>query len=121
MTAKTSLPVPASAEEYLAAAHPGVLRAMLKMFADQLMPAEADAVCGAEYGQVSDDRTNRRIGYRRDRSRAQSLLVDHRRLGVVEMTRNPLLRVRHPEIAAQGAGVAGLVVARAGRWRLSVV
>jgi transposase-like protein len=64
MTAMTSLPVPASAEEYLAAAHPDVLRAMLKMFADQLMSAEADAVCGAEYGQVSDDRTNRRNGYR---------------------------------------------------------
>jgi transposase-like protein len=64
MTAKTSLPVPASAEEYLAAAHPDVLRAMLKMFADQLMSAEADAVCGAEYGQVSDDRSNRRNGYR---------------------------------------------------------
>src|SRR4051812_8317046 len=64
MTAMTSVPVPASAEEYLAAAHPDVLRAMLKMFADQLMSAEADAVCGAEYGQVSDDRTNRRNGYR---------------------------------------------------------
>lgn len=28
------------------------------------MSAEADNVCGAEYGQRSDERTNRRIGYR---------------------------------------------------------
>ena len=64
MTAKTSLPVPTSAEAYLESAHPDVLRAMLKMFADQLMSAEADAVCGAEYGQVSEERVNRRNGYR---------------------------------------------------------
>jgi putative transposase len=64
MTAKTSLPVGATPEAYLESVHPDVLRAMLKMFADQLMSAEADMVCGAEYGQVSEDRTNRRNGYR---------------------------------------------------------
>src|SRR5438132_1950374 len=64
MTAKTSLPVPATAEEYLAQTNPDVLRAMVKMFAEQLMSAEADAACGAEYGQVSDERVNRRNGYR---------------------------------------------------------
>jgi transposase-like protein len=60
----TSLPVPATAEEYLEQAHPDVLRAMVKMFAEQLMSAEADVLCGAEYGQVSDERVNRRNGYR---------------------------------------------------------
>jgi putative transposase len=64
MTAKTSLPVPATVEDYLAQSNPDVLRAMVKMFADQLMSAEADALCGAEYGQVSDERVNRRNGYR---------------------------------------------------------
>ena len=64
MTAMTSLPVPATVEEYLAQSNPDVLRAMVKMFAEQLMSAEADAACGAEYGQVSEDRTNRRNGYR---------------------------------------------------------
>ena len=64
MTARTSLPVVATPEAYLEQAHPDVLRAMLKMFADQLMSAEADELCGAEYGQVSEERTNRRNGYR---------------------------------------------------------
>jgi putative transposase len=37
---------------------------MVALFAQQLMGAEADALCGAEYGQVSDARTNSRNGYR---------------------------------------------------------
>jgi transposase-like protein len=37
---------------------------MLKAFAEQLMSAEADALCGAAYGERSDERTNRRNGYR---------------------------------------------------------
>jgi putative transposase len=41
-----------------------VLRAMVAAFANLLMSAEADAACGAEYGQRSEDRTNRRNGYR---------------------------------------------------------
>lgn len=38
---------------------------MVKTFADALMSAEADALCNAEYGQVSDERVNHRNGYRR--------------------------------------------------------
>jgi putative transposase len=64
MTAKTSVPVPATVEDYLAQSNPDVLRAMVKMFAEQLMSAEADVRCGAEYGQVSEERVNRRNGYR---------------------------------------------------------
>src|SRR5256714_4002095 len=45
-------------------AGPDVLRAMVKTFADALMSAEADAVCGAPYGQRSGERTNHRNGYR---------------------------------------------------------
>jgi putative transposase len=37
---------------------------MVKTFADALVSAEADALCGAEYGQVSDERVNHRNGYR---------------------------------------------------------
>lgn len=37
---------------------------MVKTFADALMSAEADALCNAEYGQVSDERVNHRNGYR---------------------------------------------------------
>jgi putative transposase len=41
-----------------------LLREMVKVFAEQLMGADADAVCGADYGERSAERTNRRNGYR---------------------------------------------------------
>jgi putative transposase len=45
-------------------AHPDLLRAMVKEMAEALMGAEADAVCGAPYGERSSERINRRNGYR---------------------------------------------------------
>src|SRR5881296_3535271 len=45
-------------------AHPDLLRAMVKDFAEALMSADADAVCGAAYGERSPERVNRRNGYR---------------------------------------------------------
>ncbi|MEV4132273.1 IS256 family transposase [Dactylosporangium sp. NPDC049742] len=50
--------------EHLETASPDLLRAMVKTFAEALMSAEADAVCGAPYGERSDERTNSRNGYR---------------------------------------------------------
>lgn len=41
-----------------------LLREMVRTFAETLMSAEADAMCGAEYGERSEDRVNRRNGYR---------------------------------------------------------
>ena len=41
-----------------------LLREMVRSFAQGLMSADADAVCGAGYGEVSADRINRRNGYR---------------------------------------------------------
>lgn len=41
-----------------------LLREMVRSFAETLMSAEADALCGAAYGQRSEDRVNRRNGYR---------------------------------------------------------
>ena len=41
-----------------------LVRELLKAIAEILMGAEADSVCGAEYGQRSDERMNRRNGYR---------------------------------------------------------
>ncbi|WP_037605053.1 IS256 family transposase [Streptacidiphilus rugosus] len=64
MTAPDSLPLHATIEANLASASPDLLRAMVKTFADALMSAEADALCNAEYGQVSDERVNHRNGYR---------------------------------------------------------
>src|SRR5438045_2526834 len=45
-------------------AHPDLLRAMVKEFAEALMSADADAVCGGGYGERSPERVNRRNGYR---------------------------------------------------------
>jgi Transposase, Mutator family len=49
----------------LANAHPDVLRELLATFIHTLMGAEADALCGANYGERSTERTNQRNGYRR--------------------------------------------------------
>lgn len=64
MTAVDSVPFAAMLEENLASASPDMLRAMVALFAGQLMGAEADAVCGAEYGQSGEGRVNYRNGYR---------------------------------------------------------
>ena len=37
---------------------------MVRSFAETLMSAETDALCGAAYGERSEDRVNRRNGYR---------------------------------------------------------
>jgi transposase-like protein len=38
---------------------------MLSTFVEALMGADADAICGAPYGERSEERTNTRNGYRR--------------------------------------------------------
>jgi putative transposase len=43
---------------------PDLLREMVVSFAERLMSAEADAVCGAAYGERSAERVNSRNGYR---------------------------------------------------------
>ena len=50
--------------DMLAAASPDLLRSMLSTFIQTLMGAEADALCGAGYGERSPDRVNSRNGYR---------------------------------------------------------
>jgi transposase-like protein len=45
-------------------ASPDLLRVMVKDFAEALMSADADALCGAGYGERSPERINRRNGYR---------------------------------------------------------
>jgi transposase-like protein len=50
--------------EHLERAEPDLLRELLRMFVQVLMSAEADAVCGAEYGIRSPERVNSRNGYR---------------------------------------------------------
>jgi hypothetical protein len=50
--------------EHLQRAEPDLLRSMLSTFVQALMSAEADAICGAGYGERSPERTNSRNGYR---------------------------------------------------------
>src|ERR1700744_826153 len=65
MAAGPSIDVSGWLEEQLAQASPDLLRAMVQSFAEALMGAEADAVCGAAYGERSEQRANTRNGYRR--------------------------------------------------------
>jgi putative transposase len=51
-------------EQHLAEASPDLLRQMIGTFANAMMSAQADQVCGAGWGERSDERTNRRNGYR---------------------------------------------------------
>jgi transposase-like protein len=50
--------------EALSGASPDLMRHLLGTVINSLLSAEADAVCGAEWGQPSVDRVNQRNGYR---------------------------------------------------------
>ncbi len=64
MTVRSSIDPALLLEEQLAQASPDLLRELLGTFINTLLSAEADAVCGAEYGTTSPERVNRRNGYR---------------------------------------------------------
>lgn len=64
MTAPSSIDPAQFLHEHLASASPDLLRSMLTTFINTLMSAEADAVCGAAYGESSPERVNVRNGYR---------------------------------------------------------
>ena len=50
--------------DQLTVASPDLLPNMMSTFIQALMSAEADAVCGARYGERSEERVNHRNGYR---------------------------------------------------------
>ena len=62
--AEASLPSLEWLRKRLEDAEPDLLREMMQMVVAALMGAEADALCGAGYGELSPGRTNRRNGYR---------------------------------------------------------
>ena len=64
MTAVPSIDPARMLHEQLAQASPDLLRELLTTFVNTLLSAEADAVCGAVYGQASPERVNIRNGYR---------------------------------------------------------
>jgi putative transposase len=64
MTVAPSIDPARFLHEHLEQASPDLLRDMLTTFINTLLSADADAVCGADYRTVSEERTNRRNGYR---------------------------------------------------------
>ena len=64
MTTAHDIDLPTVLAERLTSCHPDVLRELLATFIHNLMGAEADALCGAGYGERSATRTNQRNGYR---------------------------------------------------------
>ena len=65
MTANTIIDPAVFLHEQLAQASPDLMRELLGTFINALLSAQADTVCGAEYGTRSADRVNSRNGYRR--------------------------------------------------------
>jgi putative transposase len=64
MAAPHDIEVTELLEQHLAGASPDLLREMIASLANAMMSAQADQVCGAGWGERSDERTNRRNGYR---------------------------------------------------------
>ena len=82
--AEVSLPSLDWLRKQLQEADPDLLRAMVESVVATLMGAEADALCGAAYGERHPERTNRRNGYR---ERAWDT-----RLGTIAL---PIPKLRH--------------------------
>ena len=64
MTAGPSIDPARFLDEQLAQASPDLMRDLLTTFVNALLSAQADAVCGAGYGERSNERVNSRNGYR---------------------------------------------------------
>ena len=54
MTVIKSMDLVEAVREHLAKASPDVLRELVESFANALMSAEADALCGAPYGEATE-------------------------------------------------------------------
>ena len=64
MTAVSSIDPARFLDEQLAQASPDLMRDLLTTFVNALLGAQADAVCGAGYGERTPERVNSRNGYR---------------------------------------------------------
>src|SRR3954454_12600594 len=76
MTTAHDIDLPTVLAERLTSTHPDVLRELLATFIHTLMGAEADALCGAGYGQRSTERMNQRNGYRQRQFDARTGSID---------------------------------------------
>lgn len=64
MTAVPSIDPAQFLNEQLSQASPDLMRDLLTTFVNALLSAQADAVCGADYGERTPERVNSRNGYR---------------------------------------------------------
>jgi len=64
MTAVLSIDPARFLDEQLSQASPDLMRDLLTTFVNALLGAQADAVCGAGYGERTEERVNSRNGYR---------------------------------------------------------
>ncbi len=64
MAANNSVDPASRLAEQIEHGNPDLVRSVVKSMAETLMSAEADSLCGADHGTRSDERTNRRNGYR---------------------------------------------------------
>jgi putative transposase len=62
----------------LVAADPDLLRGLVEQTVNALLSADADAVCGADWGERSPERSNRRNGYRERRWDTRAGTIDLR-------------------------------------------
>ena len=88
MTAPSSIDPAQFLHEHLSNASPDLLRLMLTTFINTLMSAEADAVCGAAYGQVSPERVNTRNGYRHRDFDTRAGTLDIETLGTTRLSKS---------------------------------
>ena len=132
MTAPDSVDAAGWLRQRLARRNPDVLRTMVKPFADALMSAEADAVCGAEYGQRSDERVNsaqrlpgagvghpRRHGRAGDPEAAHRVVLPGLAAGAPPPGRAGPGHGRGHQLPARGVDAAGGEAGRAARRRRS--
>jgi hypothetical protein len=117
MTVRSSIDPARLLEEQLAQASPDLLRELLDRFINTLISAEADAVCGAEYGEVTPERVNRRNGYRhRDfDTRAGTLGVAIPKLCQGCLASTGGMRRRTPSDRLRGESMRWVRVAELGR------
>jgi Transposase, Mutator family len=127
----TSVDLARVSGDNLEQASPDLLRAMVKTFAEVLMGAEADALCGAPYGQPSEDRVNYRNGNRDRRWDTRTgtieLAIPRLRQGsyfpewLLErpMRRSvdrPASPVSHPTAAGGSGSTSGFTNSRSGKF-----
>jgi hypothetical protein len=131
MTTAHDIDWPQVLAERLTTTHPDVLRELLTTFIHTLMGAEADALCGAGYGQRSAERTNQRNGYRPrqfdtragslDLATAPSSAVVKSTPRISRLARGLRARGVHARVCAWPTSRAQWGRGVRGRWRTAII